>query len=203
MRRFLPDTFLSSRRCLQLAAPRWRRVRRRKAGPTSPTPSSTTTRCNGAISRNFYDLFLKNHYPLLKKIEATGRMLSVKIESPAYHTTEDGRWDYRVTIRLQEFDRSDDCQSRRRSIHQAALAGSGRPTKKKSSAGSRFCRPLGPAGHGDYAEITRRTGIGNRSGSVVAVTPLLDQVFGGLRASREIEFEAGFEQPRRGRRGGS
>ena len=25
-------------------------------------------------------------------------MLSVKIEQPAYHTTEDGRWDYRVTI---------------------------------------------------------------------------------------------------------
>lgn len=46
----------------------------------------------------FLDLFLKNHYPLLKKIVATGRMLSVKIDSPAYHTTEDGRWDYRVTI---------------------------------------------------------------------------------------------------------
>ena len=26
------------------------------------------------------------------------RMTSVKVESPAYHTTEDGRWDYRVTI---------------------------------------------------------------------------------------------------------
>jgi hypothetical protein len=24
--------------------------------------------------------------------------VSLKIESPAYHTTEDGRWDYRVTI---------------------------------------------------------------------------------------------------------
>jgi len=46
----------------------------------------------------FLDLFLKNHYPLLKKIVATGRMLSVKIDTPAYHTTEDGRWDYRVTI---------------------------------------------------------------------------------------------------------
>ena len=26
---------------------------------------------------------------------------SVKIDSPAYHTTEDGRWDYRVTIRFK------------------------------------------------------------------------------------------------------
>jgi hypothetical protein len=48
--------------------------------------------------QEFLDLFLKNHYPLLKKIVATGRMTGVKIESPAYHTTEDGRWDYRVTI---------------------------------------------------------------------------------------------------------
>jgi len=48
--------------------------------------------------QEFLELFLKNHYPLLKKIESTGRMLGVKIESPAYHTTEDGRWDYRVTI---------------------------------------------------------------------------------------------------------
>jgi hypothetical protein len=48
--------------------------------------------------QEFLQLFMKNHYPLLKKIVATGRMLSVKIETPAYHTTEDGRWDYRVTI---------------------------------------------------------------------------------------------------------
>lgn len=48
--------------------------------------------------QEFLSLFLKNHWPLLKKIESTGRILSLKIESPAYHTTEDGRWDYRVTI---------------------------------------------------------------------------------------------------------
>ncbi|MGO9336547.1 MAG: hypothetical protein ACLPY1_03465 [Terracidiphilus sp.] len=51
--------------------------------------------------QEFLQLFLKNHYPLLKKIQTTGRILSVKIESPAYHTTEDGRWDYRVTIRYK------------------------------------------------------------------------------------------------------
>ncbi len=51
--------------------------------------------------QEFLDLFLKNHYPLLKKIVTTGRMLSVKIDAPAYHTTEDGRWDYRVTIRFK------------------------------------------------------------------------------------------------------
>jgi hypothetical protein len=51
--------------------------------------------------QEFLDLFLKNHYPLLKKIVATGRMVSIKIDAPAYHTTEDGRWDYRVTIRFK------------------------------------------------------------------------------------------------------
>jgi hypothetical protein len=58
-------------------------------------------KCQWGHQAEFKDLFLKNHYPLLKKIEATGRILSVKIESPTLHTTEDGRWDYRVTIRYK------------------------------------------------------------------------------------------------------
>jgi hypothetical protein len=49
----------------------------------------------------FLDLFLRNHYPVLKKIQATGRILSVSIDQPAYHGTEDGRWDFRVTIRYK------------------------------------------------------------------------------------------------------
>jgi hypothetical protein len=48
--------------------------------------------------QEFLQLFLKNHYPLLKKEVDSGRMLSVKIETPAHHMTEDARWDYRVTI---------------------------------------------------------------------------------------------------------
>jgi hypothetical protein len=50
----------------------------------------------------FLQLFLKNHYPLLEKIRGTGRILALKIETPAYHTTEDGRWDYRVSIRYKD-----------------------------------------------------------------------------------------------------
>jgi len=46
----------------------------------------------------FLQLFKKNHYPLLKKEVEMGRMLKVWIDQPRYHTTEDGRWDYRVTI---------------------------------------------------------------------------------------------------------
>jgi len=51
--------------------------------------------------QEFLQLFLKNHYPLLKKQTETDRILSVKIETPANHMTEDGRWDYRVTIRFK------------------------------------------------------------------------------------------------------
>jgi hypothetical protein len=48
--------------------------------------------------QEFLQLFLKNHYPLLQKGVEGGRMLSVKIETPANHMTEEARWDYRVTI---------------------------------------------------------------------------------------------------------
>jgi hypothetical protein len=51
--------------------------------------------------QEFLQLFLKNHYPLLKKRVESGRMLSVKIETPANHMSEDARWDYRVTIRFK------------------------------------------------------------------------------------------------------
>jgi len=51
--------------------------------------------------QEFLKLFLKNHYPLLKKMVESGRMLSVKIETPANHMTEDARWDYRVSIRFK------------------------------------------------------------------------------------------------------
>src|SRR5271154_5445931 len=46
----------------------------------------------------FLKLFKKNHYPLLKKEVEMGRMLKVWMDQPRYHTTEDGRWDFRVTI---------------------------------------------------------------------------------------------------------
>jgi hypothetical protein len=48
--------------------------------------------------QEFLQLFLKNHYPLLRRQVETGRILSVKIETPANHMTEEARWDYRVTL---------------------------------------------------------------------------------------------------------
>ncbi len=46
----------------------------------------------------FISLFRKNHYPVLKKEMELGRILQVTAAAPRYHSTEDGRWDYRVTI---------------------------------------------------------------------------------------------------------
>ncbi len=49
-------------------------------------------------AEEFLQLFRKNHYPILKRQVEMGRMVKVSMDQPRYHTTEDGRWDYRVTI---------------------------------------------------------------------------------------------------------
>jgi len=49
-------------------------------------------------ANEFIQLFRKNHYPVLAKQIAMGRILQVTAVAPRYHGTEDGRWDYRVTI---------------------------------------------------------------------------------------------------------
>jgi hypothetical protein len=46
----------------------------------------------------FIRLFKKNHYPVLKKQIDMGRILQVTAVTPRFHNTEEGRWDYRVTI---------------------------------------------------------------------------------------------------------
>ena len=46
----------------------------------------------------FIRLFRKNHYPVLKKQIGMGRILKITAARPRFHATEDGRWDYRITI---------------------------------------------------------------------------------------------------------
>jgi hypothetical protein len=50
----------------------------------------------------FKALFRKNHYPVLMKEQAIGRIVGVTIAYPTYHGTEDGRWDMRVTITFKD-----------------------------------------------------------------------------------------------------
>src|SRR5437879_3497913 len=57
-------------------------------------------------AEEFLALFKKNHYPVLKREIELGRMLRVSMTVPRYHTTEDGRWDYRVTIVFKKIGRA-------------------------------------------------------------------------------------------------
>ena len=60
-----------------------------QAGADQPYTIEYYYKCQWGHQAEFLRLFLKNHYPLLKRIESTGRIVSVKIEQPAYHTSEE------------------------------------------------------------------------------------------------------------------
>ncbi len=49
-------------------------------------------------AEEFIQLFRKNHFPVLAKQIDEGRINRVTGARPMHHGTEDGRWDYRVTI---------------------------------------------------------------------------------------------------------
>jgi len=46
----------------------------------------------------FIHLWTVNHYPLLKKAIEKGDIISVTASKPKLHSSEDSRWDFRVTI---------------------------------------------------------------------------------------------------------
>jgi hypothetical protein len=76
-------------------------------GPPSTRPATRTEtpfvveyyyKAKWGFADEFARLFRKNHLPVLKKQIESGRFLEVRAEKPRYHATEDGRWDFRVTI---------------------------------------------------------------------------------------------------------
>jgi hypothetical protein len=97
MRRILP-ALLALLFAAALAAPLHAQGAPTQTAAGQPYAIEYYYKCQWGHQQEFLALFLKNHWPLLQKIQSTGRIVSLKIESPAYHTTEDGRWDYRVTI---------------------------------------------------------------------------------------------------------
>lgn len=46
----------------------------------------------------FIDLWKANHYPLLKKAQEKGDIISITATRPRLHSSEDARWDFRVAI---------------------------------------------------------------------------------------------------------
>jgi hypothetical protein len=75
------------------------------AGPAEETPDAKrrfTVECyyraHWGHADEFIRLFRKNHLPVLKSLAEKGRIVKFSAVKPRYHGTEDGRWDYRVTI---------------------------------------------------------------------------------------------------------
>jgi hypothetical protein len=60
------------------------------------------------FAQEFIRLFKRNHYPVLKKQIEMGRILRVDAVKPRLHSTEEGRWDYRVTITFKNVLVTDD-----------------------------------------------------------------------------------------------
>jgi hypothetical protein len=62
-------------------------------------------------------LFKKNHLPVLKTLQSQGHIVELEMEKPRYHTAEDGRWDYRVTIVWKNFAASENTSGDQAIIH--------------------------------------------------------------------------------------
>ncbi len=68
------------------------------APPDKPYTIEYYYKIRWGFADEFIRLFRKNHLPLLQKQVEMGRILKVSAARPRLHGTEDGRWDYRVTL---------------------------------------------------------------------------------------------------------
>ena len=68
------------------------------AGSSTPFAVEYYYRARWGFADEFIRLFKKNHYPVLKRRMETGDIVEIEAEAPRFHGTEDGRWDYRITI---------------------------------------------------------------------------------------------------------
>lgn len=68
------------------------------AGSTEPFVVEYYYKVRWGHADEFIRLFKKNHFPVLRRQIELGHAQQVTAEAPRFHGTEDGRWDYRVTI---------------------------------------------------------------------------------------------------------
>lgn len=68
------------------------------AGASTPFVVEYYYTANWGHADEFIRLFKKNHYPVLKRRMDLGDILEITAAAPRFHGTEEGRWDYRVTI---------------------------------------------------------------------------------------------------------
>jgi hypothetical protein len=83
---------------LSLATPLASAAQAPPAGSTEPFVVEYYYKVRWGHADEFIRLFKKNHYPVLKRQIELGHAQQVYAEAPRFHGTEDGRWDYRVTI---------------------------------------------------------------------------------------------------------
>lgn len=50
------------------------------------------------FAEEFIALWKANHYPLLKKAMEKGDIIKVEAEKPRLHSSEESRWDFKVTL---------------------------------------------------------------------------------------------------------
>jgi hypothetical protein len=74
-----------------------------KALAQNPAPKEYFTvenyyKVKWGFAEEFISLWKTNHYPLLKKAIEKGDLISVTAAKTRYHSGEDTRWDFRVTL---------------------------------------------------------------------------------------------------------
>jgi hypothetical protein len=87
-------TFLA----LSLAAASAAAAQAPPAGASTPFVVEYYYTARWGFADEFIRLFKKNHYPVLKRQMELGNILEITAEAPRFHGTEDGRWDYRITL---------------------------------------------------------------------------------------------------------
>jgi hypothetical protein len=68
------------------------------AAPLEPFAIEYYYKTRWGAADEFWRLFEKNHLPILQHEKARGRILDIRVTTPVNHGTEDGRWDFRVTL---------------------------------------------------------------------------------------------------------
>lgn len=65
-------------------------------------------RVKWGYAEEFIQLWKTNHYPLLKKAHEKGDIISIKAETPRFHSGEETRWDFRVTVVFKDVNKAFD-----------------------------------------------------------------------------------------------
>lgn len=84
--------------CFILTQAGWVNAQKKEPAQQSLFTIENYYRVKWGFADEFILLWKKNHYPLLKKVQEAGDIISVTAVKPQLHGGEDTRWDFKVTI---------------------------------------------------------------------------------------------------------